>query len=151
MPIHKSKIKIADIGSELDIEGNPATILIDPLYQQKNMKGIAQEAPAKIFVAGMAEHLPLKSNSLKGVRANASIGVETNFEDTLPEVVRVLKSGGKARILTYGDEPEINKVKEILKELSVKNIQIKRTLIGESKKNNPDALTGTFIIYFTKL
>jgi|GEM_PF-4890996 SAM-dependent methyltransferase len=66
----------------------------------KSLLRPVSEQPGRAAVAAWAESLPFKNESFERILALFSVSVwsEGNYKQWLPEIIRVLKSGGEARI-----------------------------------------------------
>ncbi len=70
------------------------TIAIDPVVTPENLA----EAPGLHQIMAEVEHLPFRTGSLDRVTSESALGEYTLLRESLEEVVRSLRSGGKARI-----------------------------------------------------
>ncbi len=118
-------IRFAGFGEEVFIPKG-TTIGIDPEATAE----ITEQAPGVIQIKGVAEKLPFRSNSLERITSISSIGEFADPEESLEEIVRVLKSGRTARIVTTDIEPF--EAREILRDLPITNLRIK------TERTDPD-------------
>lgn len=113
-----------------------ANIGLDPA-SHSNIQDLPQ---GFIQLEGVAEHIPLRSNSLDRITSTDTLGY-TKFEESLPEIVRVLKPGAPARIAIWAESDEQSEeVREILRSLPVERVRITKT-----KK----VMLSNFFIYMT--
>lgn len=83
----------------------------------------SEPRPGFIQIKGLAERLPFRSNSLNRITSTSTIGEFAEPEESLQEVVRVLRPGGTAKIITTDIEPF--EAREILRDLPIEGLRIK--------------------------
>ncbi len=120
----KLDIGFATFGDEM-IAARGSTIGLDPEASTE----IQQLRPGFIQVAGIAENLPFGSNTLDRVTSSNTVGSFTDFEESIEEIVRVLRPGGTARIGIESVDVDLSEIRGILKKLPVTNIRVKRFLV----------------------
>ncbi len=80
----------------------------------------SEQFPDVIQLAGLAENLPIRSSSLDRVTSSNTVGTFADFEESIEEIVRVLRPGGVARIKTDTDsDTNLSEMREILNGLPI--------------------------------
>ena len=132
----KLDIGFSSFGEEI-FAPRGTTIGLDPSTTPE----IQEQAPGIIQVTGMEEQLPFRSGSLERVTSTSTIGEFAEAEESLEEVVRVLRPGGTARIVTTDIEPF--EAREILQDLPITNLRI-RTIRPDPEEPDFAVFTITF-------
>ena len=141
-----NKPRNLDIGFATYGEDNTApretTLGLDPVANPDTHK------PGMLQLAGIAENIPFKSNSLDRVTSKNTIGSHSTLDESLIEIVRVLKPGGTARIKGGAVDLTRKEIRDILESLPVTNIRVRAW--NEFPDDPEGPLPTDFIITFTK-
>ncbi len=133
-----------DIGYSIwgdeDSSARGTTIGVDPTPLGPPWSDI----PSFPQIIALAENLPFASNSLDRVTSGNAVGTYSDFEESIEEIVRVLKPGGTASIKldVSGDLPRKD-IREIIKGLPILNFRI-RTLYKEEGPDPQEWVAITF-------
>lgn len=111
-------VGFATFGEEI-ITPRGTTLGVDP----ETVPEIREQASGIIQIRGIAENLPFRSNSLDRVTSNSTIGEFADLDESILEVIRVLRFGGTARIITLDAEP--TEVRELLRDQPVTNVRVR--------------------------
>jgi len=108
--------------------GTTIGVDVEPVNTEwQEMSGAEVRKPSFPEIKGEAQNLPFASGSLDRVTSGNTIGYYVPFDEGIPEMVRVLRSGGTGMLLIDFNDIEGGRQasRSLLNSLPIENVRIK--------------------------